>query len=137
MNLRLYRAGAWLWIITGVVHNIGDVLSRMFPPAAKEPIRATLRELPFEVFGMKSNYYSLTMGFSLAMGTSIALAGVLFLITANMSTGVADRVRPACLAGIVASLVLLFLAIAVLQLLPPIVTFTLASVAFSAAVLQR
>ncbi|MEO7911189.1 MAG: hypothetical protein ABIV47_16210 [Roseiflexaceae bacterium] len=133
MILRLYRIGAWLWIITGVGHNTIDVLARLFPSAAKEPVRAALRNLPFELLGMSNNYYRLIMGFSLAMGTSIALAGVLFLLIAHLAADTAARARPACFVGLAASVGLFALSAIVLQLPPPIVTFALASLAFAAA----
>ncbi len=137
MNLRFYRIGAWLWVITGVVHNTGDVLARVFPSAAREPIRVALRELPFELLGMRSDYYSLNMGFSLAMGTSIAIAGILFLMIARLTFDAADRARPACFVGLAASIVLLVLSVTVLQLPPPMITFALATLAFAAAALRR
>jgi hypothetical protein len=133
MSFRFYRIGAWLWIITGVAHSMADVLSRLFPTAAKEPVRAALRNLPFEFLGMNSDYYKLTMGFSLAMGTSIALVGVLFLLIARLTAGTAARTRPACFVGLAASLGLLAISITALQLPPPMITFTLASLAFAAA----
>lgn len=132
MVFRFYRTGAWLWVITGITHNLFDLLSRLFPSAAKEPVRTVLYNLPFEFLGMNSNYYRLTMGFSLAMGTSIALAGVLFLLIARLA-GTAVRTRPACFLGLAASVALLAISIAALQLPPPIVTFSLASLAFAAA----
>jgi hypothetical protein len=133
MNFRFYRIGAWSWIITGVVHSTIDILTRLFPSAAKEPARATLRNLSFELIGMRNDYYSLIMGFSLAMGTSIALAGVLFLLIARLAADTTDRARPACFVGLAASVGLLALSVTVLQLPPPIVTFALASLAFAAA----
>ncbi|WP_368564308.1 hypothetical protein [Pseudoxanthomonas sp. UTMC 1351] len=133
MVFRFYRTGAWLWIITGITHNLFDLLSRLFPSAAKEPVRTALHNLSFEFLGMHSDYYQLTMGFSLAMGTSIALAGVLFLLIARLTTDTAVRARPACVVGLVASMVLLALSVTVLQLPPPMVTFALATLAFAAA----
>ena len=133
MSFRFYRIGAWLWIITGVVHNTGQLLARLFPSAANEPVRAALRDLPFELLGMRSDYYRLITGFSLAMGTSIALVGVLFLLIARLVADTADRARPACFVGLAASVGLFALSVTVLQLPPPIVTFALASLAFAAA----
>jgi hypothetical protein len=67
------------------------------------------------------------------MGTSIVLAGVLFLLIARLTVDTADRARPACFIGLAASVCLLALTVTVLQLPPPIVTFALASLAFAAA----
>jgi hypothetical protein len=133
MNLRFYRIGAWLWIVTGVVHNTADVLGRLFPSVAKEPVRAALRDLPYERLGMSNNYYRLIMGFSLVMGTAIAIAGVLFLLIARLADDTADRARPACIVGLAASVGLFALSVIVLQLPPPVVTFALASLAFATA----
>ncbi len=133
MSFRFYCIGAWLWIITGVGHSIADVLSRAFPSAADKLADAALSDLPFEFFGMNSDYYRLTMGFSLAMGTSIALVGVLFLLIAGLAANTTDRARPACFVGLAASVGLFVLSVAVLQLPPPIITFALASLAFAAA----
>jgi hypothetical protein len=133
MSFRFYGIGAWLWIITGVTHTLFDLLSRLFPSAAKEPVRTALHNLPFEFLGMSSDYYRLTMGFSLAMGTSIALVGVLFLLIARLTAGAAARTRPVCLVGLAASLGLLAISITALQLPPPMITFALASLAFATA----
>lgn len=135
MNFRFYRIGAWLWIMTGVIHTMSDISGRLFPSPAKEPIRATLRGLTFELVGMSNDYYNLIMGFSLAMGTSIALVGILFLMVARLVPGTPDRARSARFVGLVGSLGLFALAITVLQLPPPIITFALASLAFAAALL--
>lgn len=135
MNFRFYRIGAWLWIITGVVHTMSDILGRLFPSPAKEPVRSTLRSLTFELVGMSNDYYNLIMGFSLAMGASIALVGILFLMVARLAAGTPDRARAAGLVGLAGSLGLFSLAITVLQLPPPIITFALASLAFATALL--
>lgn len=66
--------------------------------AAEARNDVALRALSFELLGMRSDYYKLTMGFSLAMG-------------------------------------LFALSLSVLQLPPPIVTFSLASLAFAAALI--
>lgn len=137
MNIIRYRIGAWLWVVTGIVHTLGDALSRLFPMPAKEPVRAALRGLSFEILGMHNNYYNLTMGFSLAMGTSIAVAGVLFLFIGRLVADAAYRARPACFVGLYASVALLTLSVFVLQLIPPIVTFALASLAFAAELLSQ
>ncbi len=57
----------------------GDVLARVFPSSCQRADPRALRELPFELLGMRSDYYSLNMGFSLAMGTSIASRAFSFL----------------------------------------------------------
>jgi ABC-type Na+ efflux pump permease subunit len=133
MRIPFYRVGAWCWIITGLGHTAGDVYLRLMPSDDDEAFDAVLRNQTFELMGAQRSHYELFMGFSLAMGISIALVGVLFLMLARFAAE-PRQARQAGFVGLAASLGLLALS-AALEPPPPIVLFTLASLAFAAAVI--
>lgn len=128
MHLVLYRVGAWCWLVTGIGHLIGEVLLR--PPSS--PAGAAMADHYVDMLGLRRSLMELMTGFGVAMGLAIALAGVLFLLIARLAADAPERARTAAFAGLAASAILLALALAVLPP-PPIVTFTLASLAFAAA----
>ncbi|MEV6276916.1 hypothetical protein [Nocardia sp. NPDC051832] len=132
MRIPFYRVGAWCWIVTGLGHTAGDVYLRSRPSKADATLDTVLRNHPFELMGTQRSHYELFMGFSLAMGISMALVGLLFLMLARFATE-PRQVRQAGFLGLAASLGLLALSVA-WEPPPPIVLFTLASLAFAAAV---
>ncbi|MFD4432518.1 hypothetical protein [Nocardia sp. NPDC058497] len=133
MRIPFYRIGAWCWIIAGLGHTVGDVVfTRLMPTDADKAFDDVLRNQPFELVGSQRNHYELFMGFSLIMGISVALVGVLFLMLARFAAE-PRQTRQAGFVGLAASLGLLALNVA-LEPPPPIVLFTLASLAFAGAV---
>lgn len=136
MNIRSYRIGAWLWIICGAGHLAGDIAIRSNPPASSAALNTMLRSTTFELLGLHRTEYAMTMGFSQVTGILLMLAGVLFLLLARLTTDIPSRARPAGITGLIASVGLLAYA-AVVFPPPPILCFTLASIAFSAALLRR
>ncbi|GAB3864881.1 hypothetical protein GCM10029963_76030 [Micromonospora andamanensis] len=132
MRSSFYRTGAWFWIITGLGHTAGDIAMRISPSDADREFDATLREHVFSLMGTHTSHYDLFMGFSLAMGLATALAGLLFLMLERFAA-VPRQVRAAAIVGLGTSSGMLALSIAVFPL-PPIVFFTIASVAFAVAV---
>ncbi|WP_436496053.1 LIC_13387 family protein [Actinokineospora sp. HUAS TT18] len=133
MHPLLYRVGAWCWIITGVGHLTGEVLLRLSNPTDAD---AALRGHFFELMGTRRSLMDMMTGFGIAMGVAILLVGVLFLLIARLTADSPGRARPAGLMGLAASVGLLALAIAVLPP-PPIATFTVASLAFAAALIVK
>lgn len=137
VNLRWFRIGAWLWIVTGVGHNSLDLIGRAFPTDAEKSAQEALRAIPLDFMGMGGDYARIVNSFSLLMGTAVAVAGVMVLFIARLTAERPGRARPACLFALAASLALFAMSAFMLQLPPPIVTFALASLAFAAALFVR
>ncbi|WP_306361436.1 hypothetical protein [Nocardia sp. CC227C] len=127
-----YRIGAWSWIATGGIHSTADVVARFV--VADTPAEQVMRGERFELAGRSNDLYTLNMGFSITMGYSMVLAGVLFLLAARRADPI-ERTRPIAFVGLAFSLGALALAVAVVKMPPPILTFGIASLAFSAAVI--
>lgn len=130
-SARAYRIGAWSWIICGTGHSILDIAMRLSPKAGGDRVDAVLRDQVFELGGISRTSYEVMQGISLAMGVALVTVGVLLLHIGRLASA-AGRARPAVLIGLVASVVMLGLAGALLPS-PPIVLFTVASVAFGIA----
>ncbi|MFI6166311.1 hypothetical protein ACIBCN_05940 [Nocardia sp. NPDC051052] len=126
---RAYRIGAWCWIATGTVHTALDVIVDRLPKSfAENEIQDAMRSHTFDLPGLKRSYSDLLNGFSLGIGLLLILVGVLFLLLGRA----AGQARVAALTGLVGSVVLLINAAALLPL-PPIIMFSVASVAFGVA----
>ncbi|MFI6041812.1 hypothetical protein ACIA8C_09270 [Nocardia sp. NPDC051321] len=124
-----YRIGAWCWITTGAVHTVLDVILDMLPKSFSEnEIQDAMRSHTFDLPGLKRSYNDLLNGFSLGIGILLILVGVLFLMLGRA----AGQARAAALTGLLGSVVLLINAAALLPL-PPIIMFSVASVAFGMA----
>lgn len=132
MRSRFYTVGAWCWIVTGSVHDALDAMTRIRPPESEAALNATMKDMPFDFFGLSRNYYEVNMGISLGMGLAMVVVGLLFLFIGKVAQDAGTR-RQAAKIGLVASLAPLALAVAWLPP-PPIITFGLASVCFAAAV---
>lgn len=131
------RAGAWCWIITGVVHNAIDIATRISPPESEKQLNTLLRGLPFDLLGMGHSYYEVTMGISLGMGVAMVVVGVLFLFLFLARTITdAGRLGQVSFIGLAASLSMLAIAIS-FEPLPPIITFGIASLFFALALSTR
>ncbi|MBF6240975.1 LIC_13387 family protein [Nocardia otitidiscaviarum] len=128
-----YRIGAWSWIATGGIHATADIVSRFV--AADTAAEQVMRGERFAIAGGSNDLYTLNMGFSIAMGYSMLLAGVLFLLAARLADPI-ERARPIAFVGLAFSLGAFALAVTVIKLPPPIVTFAVACLAFGAAVLS-
>ena len=132
MRSPFYRVGAWCWIVTGVGHTVTDVALRLSPPEADREFDAVLRDHPFELMGGRTSHYDLFMGFSIAMGLAIGLVGFLLLMLDRFATK-PDQKRTTGIIGLAASSGLLALSIAWMPP-PPILFFSIATVAFTIAV---
>jgi MFS family permease len=129
-----YRIGAWSWIVCGVGHTVLDVAMRLSPKPDEERVDAALRAHVFELGGIQRTSYEVMQGISLAMGVAIVTVGVLLLFVGRLASS-SDRTRPAILIGLVTSVVMLGLSVALLPS-PPIVLLTVASVSFGIALLR-
>ena len=133
-SILAYRIGAWSWIVCGAGHSILDIAMRLSPTLDEERVDAVLRDQVFALGGISRSSYEVMQGISLAMGVAIVTVGVLLLCIGRLASS-AGRARPAVLIGLVASVVKLGLA-GVLMPSPPIVLFSLASVAFGIALVR-
>lgn len=127
---RLFRAGAWCWIVTGTAHNLIDVYLRFFPRAQDQVIDDLMRAHPVDMLGLHRTYYGMNMGFSLAMGLCMIFVGVLLLWVGRLS---AQGVRQVAAAGLGMSALALGISVW-LEPPPPIVTFSLACIAFGLSI---
>ncbi|MBG0566479.1 LIC_13387 family protein [Actinoplanes aureus] len=128
------RIGAWSWIVCGAGHSLLDIAMRLSPELDGERVDAVLRDHVMELGGISRTSYEVIQGISLAMGVAIVAVGVLLLYVGRLASS-AGQARPAVLIGLVASVVMLGLAGALLPS-PPIVLFSVASVAFGIALVR-
>lgn len=120
--LKWFRAGAWLWIVTGTGHLLGDIYLRA---TTVTEIDTLMRAHSLDLMGIRRTYYQLMMSFSLAMGVALVFVGILLLYVAKV---VPDIRR---IAGLALAMSLLSLTMSVwLDPPPPIVLFSLACVCF-------
>lgn len=134
MNVSAYRMGAWCWVLTGVGHLALDSLKR-FRSDSENPVAHQLRVLPFEILGMKTNYQDLITGFSLLMGTAILMVGISLLLLCRDNQE--NPRRSAVFVGAVGSMVASVISLAYIKLLPPIILFSVAAIAFIVALLAQ
>ncbi|MDI6100312.1 hypothetical protein QLQ12_17030 [Actinoplanes sp. NEAU-A12] len=130
-----FRIGAWSWIVCGTGHSILDVAMRLSPSLEEERVDAVLRGQVMNLGGVSRTSYEVMQGISLAMGAAIVTVGVLLLYIGRLSSST-GRTRPAVLIGLVASVLMLGLAVALLPS-PPIVLFSVATAAFGFALVRE
>ena len=131
MRLAAFRTGAAAWIFTGLVHDILE-LTLSGDPGLNEAMRASeIRVGPFSL-----DAEMLNRGVSLSMGWAMITVGVLLWMIASSFKNERERLRPFGIAALAASVGTLALA-AVLIPGPPLVTFTVAVVAFIAALAKK
>lgn len=126
-SLRFFRVGAWCWVVTGVGHSLADIYLRIFPRAEDKAIDDLMRAHSFDLLGMHRTYYEVTMGFSLAMGVCMVFVGILLLRILRLTAH--QGIRPAAVLGLAMSTIALAIT-TWLEPPPPIVLFSLASIAF-------
>jgi len=131
MNATAFRVGAVTWTVTGVGHT---VLS-FFLPSDPE-LDAVMRASQFEIGLLQLNAESLHRGVSLVMGLAVIVVGALLWMIADTLRTAPDRLRPYGIVALIATL--LALAIAALWVPgPPLVTFSVATIAFCAALFTK
>ncbi len=129
-SLRLFRVGAWCWVVTGVGHTLADLSLRTFPSSEGEAVDDFLRAHSLEVLGLDRTYYAVTMGFSLLMGLCLVFVGILLLRLAAL--GRDQGLRPPAMLGLVLTAPALAIS-AWLEPPPPIVVLGVACLAFALA----
>jgi hypothetical protein len=124
----MFRIGAWSWIITGAGHLTLEAALALLPedPAAARAF-AAMRDYSLEFAGVQRSLRDIDLGMSLVMATALIFGGVACLRVALSAPDVVTR----SLSGpaLAASLVVLGLSLWLLPP-PPIVLFSVASIAF-------
>jgi hypothetical protein len=122
-----FKVGAWCWIAIGAGHTLGDIFLRVFPRPEDQAFDDLARAHPFDMMGMHRTYYDVTLGFSLAMGVCMVFVGILLLWIARLTAH--QSIRPVAMVGLAMSTFGLVLS-ALLEPPPPIVLFSVATIAF-------
>ncbi|MFJ8078946.1 hypothetical protein ACIQ7Q_34690 [Streptomyces sp. NPDC096176] len=131
--ISFFRIGAWCWIVTGVGHLAGETLTSLAPDAEAQRMNDLMRGYdPLTILGVSPSQYQLTLGMSLIMSLALVTTGVLLLLIARLTADAPGRARTAGYVGLVGSATALVLS-AVFLLIPPTITFTVASIAFGVA----
>jgi hypothetical protein len=131
MNLTAFRVGAVAWAFTGFAH---DVLEFVLP--GDPELAAAMRASEIAVGPVQLNSESLMRGVSLAMGLAMIVVGVLLWMIAGLLRDDPERLRPFGIVALVATILALGLAVWWVPG-PPLVTFSVATVAFLAALFTR
>lgn len=129
-GLKVFRIGAWAWVVTGVGHLATAALlaSRPEDPAASSALVA-MREYGTEIAGVRRSLLDLDRGMSLVMAAALIFGGLVCLLVARSAPDLVTRSRSLSGLCLVASLVVLGLSVWLLPA-PPIVLFTIACLAF-------
>ncbi|WP_427891683.1 LIC_13387 family protein [Kribbella sp. GL6] len=131
MQLTAFRVGAVAWTFTGVAH---DVLE--FALSADPQLTAAMRASSVEVGPVHLNAESLHRGVSLAMGLAMIVVGILLWMISEVLRDNLDRLRRFGRVALLSSILALGLAVVWVPG-PPLVTFTVATAAFTAALLAK
>lgn len=131
MRLTAFRVGAAAWMFTGVVHNILE-----FVLPGEPELTAAMRASVIEVGPFMLNADSLNRGVSLAMGFAMIVVGVLLWMIARAFQTEPNRARSFGVVALIGSVVVLILAVVLIPG-PPLVTFTVATVAFIVALAPK
>ncbi|TCC07902.1 LIC_13387 family protein [Kribbella soli] len=131
MNLTAFRVGAVAWGFTGLGH---DILEFVLP--GDPELAATMRASTIDVGPLQLNAESLSRGVSVAMGLAMIVVGALLWMIADVLRNDPDRLRPFGIIALVATVLALGLAVLWVPG-PPLVTFSVATVAFVAAFLLK
>lgn len=128
--LKVFRIGAWAWVVTGVGHLATAALlaSRPEDPAAA-PVLAAMREHGTEIAGIRRSLFELDRGMSFVMAAALVFGGVVCLLVARSAPDLVTRSRSLSALCLAASLVVLGLSLWLLPA-PPVVLFTVAAVTF-------
>ena len=131
MTLRAFRVGAAAWVFTGVLHDVLELVLTRDPG-----VEAAMRKASVVQIGpLTLEPTLLTSGVSLAMGAAMILVGILLWMIGDLLHDEPGRLARFAAVALVGSVAVLLLA--VLHLLgPPLITFTVASIAFAVAVVR-
>ena len=131
MQLTAFRVGAAAWMFTGVVH---DILELVLP--GDPELTAALRASTLEVGPFSLDAELLNRGVSLSMGLAMVVVGVLLWMIAGAFRSEPGRARPFGIVALVGTVLALGLAVVWVPG-PPLVTFTVAAVAFVVALTAK
>lgn len=131
MQLTAFRVGAAAWMSTGVVHDILDLAL----PGDPE-LSAAMRASHVELGPISLQAESLTQGISLSMGLAMFVVGLLLWMLAGLLKATPGRMLPFGLVALGSSIVAFCLA-ALLIPGPPLVTFAIATAAFTIALVRK
>ena len=131
MNLTAFRVGAAAWMFTGVVH---DILELVLP--ADPELDAAMRATSLELGPVSLQADLLNRGMSLSMGLAMLVVGLLLWMIAEALEAPSHRMRTFGVVALVSSAAALALAVVFVPG-PPLVTFTVATVAFAVALLAK
>lgn len=131
MRLTAFRVGAAAWVVTGLAH---DVLEFALP--ADPELSAAMRASDIQVGPVSLDAELLNRGVSLAMGLAMIVVGVLLWMIARTFRTDPERVRPFGIVALGGSVLALGLAVLFVPG-PPLLTFTVATVAFVVALASR
>lgn len=124
-----YRVGVIAWLVTGVVH---DVLEFVLP--GDPELTALMQDTSTQVGPVTLNSELLNRGVSLAMGLAMIVVGILLWMVADLLRSRPDQGRRFGVVALAGSAVLLTVSVLFVPG-PPLVTFTVATIAFAVALI--
>jgi hypothetical protein len=131
MQLTAFRVGSAAWMFTGVAH---DILEFVLP--GDPELTAAMRASDIRVGPVSLNADLLSRGVSLSMGLAMIVVGVLLWMIARSFRTDPDRARSFGIVALVGSVLALGLAVVWVPG-PPLVTFTVATIAFIIALAAK
>ncbi|MBZ2198549.1 LIC_13387 family protein [Occultella gossypii] len=131
MRWTAFRVGAIAWVFTGVAHDILEFVLPVDPE-----LTAAMRASNIQVGPATLNAELLNRGVSLAMGLTMIVVGVLLWMIADLVRSGPERGLRFGVVALVSSAALLAVAVVLIPG-PPLVTFTVATIAFAVALAPR
>lgn len=131
MNTTAFRVGAITWVVTGAGHTVLSLFVRDDPQLA-----AAMRASTIQIGPLELDAESLHRGVSLVMGLALIVVGALLWMIADVLRDAPQRLRPFGTVALVATVLALGIA-AVLIPGPPLVTFSVATIAFGIALFSK
>lgn len=130
MRLVAYRVGAAAWVFTGVVHDILE-----FALSGDADVEAAMQASTIEMGPISLQQALLARGVSLAMGAAMIVVGVLLWMIGDLLRDAPESLSRFVTAALAGSVAVLALSVAYVPG-PPLVTFTVATAAFSVALVR-
>lgn len=131
MRWTAFRVGAVAWVFTGVVHDVLEFVLQGDPE-----LTAMMKASNTEVGPVTLNADLLNRGVSLAMGLAMIVVGVLLWMIVDLVRSEAGAARRFGVVALISSAVLLVVSVIWVPG-PPLVTFTVATIAFTVALIPR
>jgi hypothetical protein len=131
MRATAFRVGAAAWMFTGAVHSVLDVVLR-----GEAVLDAQVREAVIQLGPIALNEQRLNQGVSLTMGLAMVAVGLLLWMIAGLVRSGKGPMTSFGVVALVASLLALTIAVVLIPG-PPVLTLSVASVAFVVALVVR